>query len=160
MRKSTKEKTRESTGQQPGTKSGRRPADKPVINRGSIGYRVSPFGLHSNSIVRASEDSFRRVVRCLGGPRKHEGWLFPERTDPSASHPARPRSAPPPRRAPPCPDRGVSGFWIRQINTHYVSPIIVLECNYLVSNIASDMWNLCELNRARQNLEFVICSRL
>ena len=35
-------KRRRSTGRQPGTKSASRPGYKPVINRGSTGYRVPP----------------------------------------------------------------------------------------------------------------------
>ena len=80
-------------GQQPGTKSGHFPADQLVINR----LLCSPLGLNGISFVRASENSFGTIVfdalEIIGG---HGGRLSPGRTDPSASRPAWPRSAPPP----------------------------------------------------------------
>ena len=89
------------------TKSLFRPADKPLVKRG---FRSS-IGLHRISLVRASEQSFRTGLfdAFLGGC---EGPLSPGRTDLSASRLARPRPAPPPRRAPPRPDPSVvcSGF--------------------------------------------------
>ena len=47
-------------------------------------------------------------------PWGNEGRLSPERIALSASRPARPRPAAPPR-APTRPARGMSGFWIRQV---------------------------------------------
>ena len=67
---------------------------------------------------------FRRVIqdgclRCPLSPGEQEGRLSPGRTDSSASHPARPRSAPAalPYAAAPRPARGMSGFLVRLVTT-------------------------------------------
>ena len=89
------------TGQQPGTKSAFRPGDEPVVNRGfcsSVGFK---YELDCSCFRKDVQDSVRDL---LGG--KREG-LFLGRIDPTASRPTQPRSAPPPRRAPPRPDRPV-----------------------------------------------------
>ena len=62
MKRAYKTKWRRSTGQQPGMNSGRRPFDKPLINRLSIGYRVARFGIHRISSVRAFEGTSWTVV--------------------------------------------------------------------------------------------------
>ena len=88
-----KTKTRRSTDQQPRTKSALHPADTKRVKRGFC----SSIGLHSISLVRASDESARTVVveslnkkvRCFFGEQSHR---ISTRLDP-------PRS--PPRRAPP-----------------------------------------------------------
>ena len=57
MKRVYRDTKRRYTGQQPGTKSAFRPGDKPVVNRGFC----SSVGLHTISLVRASEESFRTV---------------------------------------------------------------------------------------------------
>ena len=92
----------------------RRAAVVPRINRLSNARQTdvsSSIGLNRILFVLASGGSFR-TLRCTGG---QEGRLSPGRTDPSASRPAPPRPAPPPRLSPPRPDRGMSGFGIRQM---------------------------------------------
>ena len=85
----------------------------------STGYRAPPFGLHGISFVRACGDSFKTVCLrypgCRGGLK---GRLSLARTEPSASHPARTRSAQPPRRAPPHPDPPVGCPGFRLDNWH------------------------------------------
>ena len=107
-----------STCQQPGTKSGRRPANKPVINRSSTARRVSRFGLHGISYVHASGETSRTVV--FGDLGVGNERSCPERTATPRIRPAPPCPAQPPCSAPPCPApprpaRGMFGFWIRLV---------------------------------------------
>ena len=104
------QKKRRSSGQQPGRRA-------LAALRASRTF-CSSIGLHGISFVRASRKSLKAV--CLRCPGVQGGWVSPGRTDPSASRPAPPRSAPPPdpsasrparprpappsRRAPPRPD--------------------------------------------------------
>ena len=97
-------------GQQPGMKSGRRPADKPWVNRGFC----SSIGLHRVGFVRASRDTPRRVIfDRLGGAR--DGCLLGE---PTRRRPVLPVPAPlrrPAVRRPPdppviCPGFGLDKF--------------------------------------------------
>ena len=99
LKRVTKTDRRRSIGQQPGTKS----FVVPRVNRSLC----SPIGLNKISI-------FWRARR---------GWLFPWRTDPSASRPAPPRSAPPPHRAPPRPDPPLvcRGFGFVRCEVHGVT---------------------------------------
>ena len=84
-------------GQQPGKKSGRRPADKPLVNRGFC----SSIDLHRISYVRASDQSFRTVVPDALGKRGVGCPLGePTRRRPVLPGPVPPRRAPP-RRDPP-----------------------------------------------------------
>ena len=101
------------TGQQPRTKSGRRPADKPVINR----RFCSSIGLHRNLFLRAS-------VCCSGLPPSMpwgaRGAVVSPATRPvgilSCSAPHSPAAAP--CAAPSRPARGMSGLWIRHVKIH------------------------------------------
>ena len=100
------------TDQQPGTKSSRRPADKPVVNRGFC----SSIGLHRISFVLASEETFGTVSSML---RKARGKVVSWANRPVGVgvpfYPAPPRTAAPPSAAPPRPARGMSGVWTRQL---------------------------------------------
>ena len=96
----TKTNRRRYIDQQPKTKGGRRPGNKPVINRGLC----SPSGLNRISLVRASEALFRTVVHD-SLERTRDGCVLPERTRRrpilrSPPHPAAPPCAPDPDR--PC----------------------------------------------------------
>ena len=80
-------------GQQPGTKSGRRPGDKPVINRLSTAGFVPPsvyIGFPLFVLPR------KRSGQLSSMPWGARGSVVS--TDPSASRPVRSRSALPPRR--------------------------------------------------------------
>ena len=102
MKKVYKDNRRLDIGQQPETKSGRRPANKPRINRLSP-ERFVPLLVYRVAFVRASTDALRRVfVRSFGGFEKR---LFSGRTDPSASYPVLFRSASPFRVRRPGPTR-------------------------------------------------------
>ena len=95
----TKTIRRRYSGQQPGTKSGRRPADKPRIDRLSTAGFVPPSVYIGVSFVRASRDTPRRAVfDCLVG--KRVGCRLGE---PTCPRPAPPSRRAPPRRAPPRP---------------------------------------------------------
>ena len=64
-------------------------ADEPVVNRGfcsSVGFK---YELDCSCFRRDVQDS------CLRYPGVHEGQMFPGRTGPSTSLPARPCAAPP-----------------------------------------------------------------
>ena len=87
--------------------------NKPRINRWSTVYFVSPT-------VYIGFPLFVLPKKCsclFSMPWEHEGRLLPARTNPSASHPA--GLAPPSRPAVRLtrPARGVSGFWIRQVQS-------------------------------------------
>ena len=114
MKKVSETKKRRYSGQQPGTKSGRRPGDKPVIGRGSIGCFDPPSVYIGFPLFVLPKDRSRHCLRCPGG---QQGQLSPGRTDLSATRPALPRPASPLRRAPtpPRPARGMSGFWLKQV---------------------------------------------
>ena len=110
----TKTNRRRYTGQQLGTKSGRRPADKPVINRWSTAGFVPPsvyikFSLFVLPGIRPGGYSFDRLES------KRDGGLLAE---PTRRRPVLPVPAPPSRRAPPRPDPGVlcPGFGFDKIN--------------------------------------------
>ena len=93
-------------GQQPRTKSGRRPADKPRINRGST---ARCNGLHKVSFVRASEETFRTIVSdALWSMR--DGCVPGEPTRRLRSCPVPPRPPALLWAAPKRSARGMSGF--------------------------------------------------
>ena len=88
----------------------RRAAVVPRVNRGLC----SSIGLHRNSCVRASGESFKRVVfDPLGGKRVGRLLGGPTRRRPVLPGPAPPRRAPP-RPDPPvvCPGFGFDRFFM------------------------------------------------
>ena len=81
-------------GLQPGSKSCRRPADKPLINRGSPAVFFSN-DLHRNYFVRAAEKLFGTVIfDALEGAR--DGYFLREQTcrRPTLPSPPRPDASP------------------------------------------------------------------
>ena len=121
--------------QQTSRKRGYRPANKPLINRSSTGYRVSWLGLHRICFGRASEEVSRTVVFVVLGVEMEDHLLAESlraalprsRLAPPALRLA-PLRLKPPRPAllgpaPPCaaphrPARGISRIWIRQIRSN------------------------------------------
>ena len=111
----TQIKWRWSIAQQPGTKSAFRPTDKPLINRLSNRRCVPPSVYMGCSCFweNVQETCFRRL-------EGYKGRWSPRRTVLSAFRPAQPRPAAQPC-APTRPARGMSGFWIRQVNKVYTN---------------------------------------
>ena len=105
---------RRHSGQQPKTKSGRRPADKPRINRGSTAGFVPPtvyIGFPLFVLPQACPRGFSSIVWMVRGTVV--SWANRPIGVPSCPSP--PRPAVPPCDAPSRPACGTSGFWIRQI---------------------------------------------
>ena len=111
-------KKRRSPGQQPGTKSAHGPADKPLIK--------SVVNQFSTILFKYCFLSLRTIIqegclRCSGRQRwSVVSWAHQHSAIPSHSvppHPAPPRSAAERRPAPPCPARGIPGFWTRQVRS-------------------------------------------
>ena len=122
----TKTNKRRSIGQQPGTKSGRRPADKPRINRGSTARCVPPsvyIGFRLFVLPRIVQDICLRCPGNLGGQRS--GCLLgrPTHRHP-ISCPAPLRPAAPPCAAPPRPARGMSGFGLDKLRWVYTRLVV------------------------------------
>ena len=153
MKRVCRDKRLRSTVQQLGTKRAFRPAVKPVVNRGSTAGFVPPpvyigiplFVLAQGHPVISlwlgrrrcqavvefveSNDSFAcscfwRYAHATFLPVlvRYTALMFPSRTCLLALNSARPHPAVPPG-APTRPDRGMSGFWIRQA-IHYAMPKI------------------------------------
>ena len=90
------DKRRRYLGQQPGTKSGLRTTDYPLVNRSLC----SSIGLHRNSFVRASEETFRTVVYDAPESKRDSCVLC----EPTRRRSTLPGTALPPRPAPSRPD--------------------------------------------------------
>ena len=108
----TETKRRRSTGRQPGTKSASCPAYKSRINHLSTAILFPHLVYVGFCLFLLQESRSEDLSSMLWG---YEGRLSPERIVLSASRPARLRPA-----APPCAPtrlaRGMSGFWVRQVD--------------------------------------------
>ena len=111
---------RRSTGQQPGTKSGRGPAEKPVFNCSATACCVPRFDMELILLVAQNEHPGRLFIQdgCSQRPGRHDGRLYPGRTDPPPSNPALPHPVCPARAARPdavhCP--ALSRPWYVQVS--------------------------------------------